>query len=53
MLNGKATIIFLMVGLIKRHKNDWKFFGWKLRIKLELSNYAAKADLKNARDVDK
>ena len=41
MLNGKTMINILMVGLIKS-------FGGKVKAELDLSNYAIKADLKNA-----
>ena len=29
-----------------------KYFGWKVKVELDLPNYATKADLKNVTDVD-
>ena len=50
MLNRKATIILLTVGLIKKDSiNKWIFSRTKIRrvkIELDLSNYATKVDLK-------
>ena len=53
MSNGKATIIFLTVGLIKKYRGKMgeyfpepKFFGRRVKVKLDLPNYATKADLK-------
>ena len=56
ILNGKAMIIRLIAGLIKKHKIS-QYFPKPLEkrdinIKADLSNYAAKADLKNTRGVD-
>ena len=60
MLDGKATIILLTVGLIKKillpkisyfpepHTHSKN----KIEIELDLSNYATKSDLKKATDVD-
>ena len=46
MLNGKDTMIRLIVGLIKKtSKNEWI---WKVKVELDLFNYATKTDLKNA-----
>ena len=50
MLNGKATIILLIVGLKKIPSiNAWIFpkpkpLGWNVKAELNLSNYATKAD---------
>ena len=44
MLNGKATIILLKTGLIYLREN--------MKVELDLSNYATKADLKEATNVD-
>ena len=68
VLNGKATIILLTVGLIKRQSiNEWIFSKTKisksesnlnlikranLKIESKLSNYATKADLKNVTGAD-
>ena len=59
MLNGKATIILLTVGLIKK---DIIHIKWvileqynssknKMKVKLNLPNYATKSDFKNATGV--
>ena len=59
MFNGKATLIILIVRLIKKHSvNAWicfrtKIFRRKVEGKLDFSNYATKVDLKNATGVDK
>ena len=59
MLNGKVMIITLTVGLVKMIKlskmGDFlKPFNNKnkIEVKLDLSNYATKSDLKNATGVD-
>ena len=58
MSNGKATIVVLIVGLIKRHNiNEWIFYrtkssGEKVKVELDLSNYATTEDLKNSTGVD-
>ena len=56
MLNGKATIVLLTVGLIKKTWNiifsRTKSLGGKAKVELHLSSYATKADLKNATGVD-
>ena len=53
MLNGKATIILLKVGLIRKTLFPKpKFFGGRVKVKLDLSNYATKTDLQNAEGVD-
>ena len=60
MSNGKAVIIILLVGVIKRIlSNKLTFFGEpstrsksKINIELVLSNYAANVGLKNGIDVD-
>ena len=46
MSNGEVVIIHLIVGLIK------KTLRAGLKVELDLSHYATKSDLKNARGVD-
>ena len=51
-LNGKAAIVLLTVGLIKKtlwmseYFPELKFLGGRVKVKLDLLNYATKADLK-------
>ena len=49
-------MILLIVGLIKKilYKNDWslKTFGRNIDAKVDLSNYATKADVKNITHID-
>ena len=53
MLNGKAAIVLLTVELIKRHSiNEWIYCRTRMKVELDLSNHATKADLKNAPGVD-
>ena len=60
MLNGKAMIIHSVVGLIKKtlykmsqyFLKPYKSFGGNINVKVDLSNYAVKTDLKNATGVD-
>ena len=59
MLNGKAVIIFLTLGLIKKDKVEirehfpqLKSFGRRVKVESDLSNYATKVDSKNATGVD-
>ena len=60
MLNGKVMIIYLIVGLIKKilykmsqyFPKPYKPFGGDINVKADLSNYATKADLKNATGID-
>ena len=60
MSNGKVMIIHLIVGLIKKtlYKMSQYFpkpyepFGGDINVKVDLSNYAAKADIKNISHVD-
>ena len=60
MLNGKDLIIHLIAGLIKKilYKTSHYFpkpyqpFRRNIKVKVDLSNYATKADLKNVTDVD-
>ena len=61
MSNGKVMIVRLIVGLIKRHyikiseyfpKPFNSHFGDSIKVKLDLSNYAAKTDIKNISHVD-
>ena len=52
MLNGKATIVLLTVGLIKRHSTmseylpEPKYSEGSVKVELDLSNYGTKADFK-------
>ena len=59
MLNGKATIILLTVGLIEKTQYKWvnifqtpKHLAANVKVELNLSNYTTKANLKNAMGVD-
>ena len=59
MLNGKATMILLTVGLIKKGIVQMSEYfpkanslGANVKVESDLSNYATKADLKNERGVD-
>ena len=59
MSNGKAEIILLRVGLIKKDIVTWKWVIFQvivivkeIEVELDLSNYATKSDLKNATGVD-
>ena len=60
MLNGKATLIHLRVGLIKKvqlHKMSYFTEPYtriknKTKVELDLSNYATKSDLKNTAGID-
>ena len=60
MSNGKATIINLTVGLIKKIlfyimsylAEAYTHSKNKIKVKLDLSNYATKSDLKNTTSVD-
>ena len=55
MLNGKATIVLLSDGLIKKTSEyfpERKSFGERVKLELDLSNYATKTHLKNATGVD-
>ena len=60
MLNGKAMIIHLIVGLIKRtlYKMSKYFpkpfepFRGDINVKVDLFNYTTKTDLENAAGVD-
>ena len=60
MSNVKVMIIHLIVGWIKKtlHKMSQYFpkphepFGGDFNVKVDLSNYATKADLKEATGVD-
>ena len=53
MLNGKATIVLLTIGLIKKASINERIFSKpkplrrKVKVELDLYNYATKADLKN------
>ena len=62
--NGKGIIIVLLVGLIKKiylqatyrisqyFSKPFKNFGGNINVKVDLSNYATKADLKNVTHGD-
>ena len=60
MSNGKVMIIHLIVGLIKKtlYKMSQYFpkpyepFGGDINVKVDLSNYATKSDIKNIQHVD-
>ena len=59
MLNGKGTIIRLIVGSIKKDivqlSEDFpepKCLGGKVKLQLDLSNYATKEDLNNTTGID-
>ena len=60
MSNEKVMIIHLIVGLTKKtlHKMSQYFpkpyepFGGDINVKVDLSNYATKADFKNAKQID-
>ena len=59
MLNGKVIIIILTVGLIKNTSykisqylpKPYRSFGWNVKVELNLSSYATKAELKNATGI--
>ena len=60
MSNGKVMIIHLIVGLIKKtlykmsqyFPKPYKPFGGDINVKVDLSNYATKTDIKNVSHVD-
>ena len=60
MSSGKGRIVILIVGLIKKisYKNcqyfskSFKNFGRNINVKIDLSNYATKTDIKNISHVD-
>ena len=55
MLNGKATIILLIGGLIKKNSMSGYFpipLGKNVKIVSDLYNYATREDWKNAAGVD-
>ena len=60
ILNGKAMINLLIVGLIKEtlykmsqyFPKPYKNFGGNIDFKVDLSNYITKEDLTNATGVD-
>ena len=60
MLNGKVMIFHLIAGLIRRilykmsqyFPKPYEHFGGDINVKVELSNYATKADLKKATGID-
>ena len=60
MSNGKDMAIHLIVGLIKRPSikmtqyfpKPFRRFGCNINVKVDLSNYATKTDLKNVTHVD-
>ena len=60
MSNGKDMTLHLIVGLIKRPRikmsqyfpKPFKKFGGNINVKVDISNYATKIDLKNVRHID-
>ena len=59
MSNGKAMIIHLIAGLMKKtykisqcFPKPYETFGGDINVKVDLSNYATKTDLKNATGID-
>ena len=60
MSDGKDMIIHLVLGLIKRpcikitqyFPQPFRWFGCNIDVKVDLSNYATKTDLKNVTHVD-
>ena len=60
MSNGKDMIIHLTSGLKKYcyikwaniFWNHYELFGWDINVKMDLSNYITKADLKNVAGMD-
>ena len=57
MSNGKATIVLLVIGLMKKDSiveilSKLKFLGANLKVELDLSSYATKANLNNATSFD-
>ena len=60
MSNGKDTIIHLIVGLIKRpcikmnqyFPKPFRSFSGNINVKVDLSNYATKTELKNVTHLD-
>ena len=59
MLNGKVTIVLLIVGLIKRccyikmsYYPPCSYSKNKIKVELDLSNYVTKSELKNATSID-
>ena len=60
MLNGKVMVIHLIVGLIKKilykmsqyFPKTYKAFKRDINVKVELSNYATKLDLKITAGVE-
>ena len=60
MSNGKDMIILLIVELIKKtlyemsqyFPKPYRRFGGNINVKLDLSNYATKTDLKNTTGID-
>ena len=60
MSNGKDTVIHLKVGLIKKTSckvsqyfpKSFRSFGGNIIVKIDLSNYATKTDIKNVTHID-
>ena len=59
MSNGKAMIIHLTVGLINDTQKmiqyfpkSYEPFGGEINVKVDLSNYATKTDLKNISHIE-
>ena len=53
MLNGKTTIDKKVIVYISEYFLKPKSLGTNVKVELDLSNYATKADLKNVVGVDK
>ena len=59
MSNGKAVIIHLIAGLIKKtlytlsqyFPKPYRSFGGNINVKVDLSNYAIKTDLKMQQEL--
>ena len=52
MSNGKDMIIHYIGELIKMTPKPYEPFGGDINVKVDLSNYATKTDLKNVSHVD-
>ena len=52
MSNGKDMIIHLTAGLSQCFPKPYKPFGGDINVKVDLSNYATKTDLKNVSHID-
>ena len=52
MSNEKVVTIHLIAGLSQYFPEPYEPFGEDINVKVDLSNYATKADLKNATEID-